>query len=237
MAIWRCAAWAVCLASGVWGQAPSFEVASVKPNPAGQGASTRMGATATGYTYIAVPLQWIVAEAYNVPFYRVQGPEWIGKACYDVIAKAAAGSPGDQKKAMLQALLAQRFHLAAHRETKNVEGLEMTVGKGGPKMRTSDQPAGGYRITQDGSVRHLKVFTSTKGLAPMLAGMLGPVVDHTELSGVYEIAIDWDVSQPSERDDNLIRAVQSQLGLKLEQKKMPMEVVVVDRADRTPVEN
>jgi uncharacterized protein (TIGR03435 family) len=218
--------------------APAFEVASVKRNPAGQGANTRMNGSPESMRYTAVPLQWIIAEAYGVPFYQVSGPDWVKTESYDIIAKSAPGTPAGQKKEMLKSLLAERFHLKAHRETRDIEAVVMTVAKGGPKMHRSDQPAGGYRITQDGAIRHMKVYAAMKALAPMLAGMLRePVVDRTELSGVFDIAIDWDVSVPAETLDNLLRAAQGQLGLRAERKKVPMELVIVDQADKVPVEN
>src|SRR5688500_979729 len=57
--------------------AQEFEVASVKPNPGGQGSNTRMNFTADGIRYIAVPLRWIVAAAYDIPHTQVFGPDWI----------------------------------------------------------------------------------------------------------------------------------------------------------------
>ena len=62
--------------------------------------------------------------------------------------------------------------------------------------------------------------------------VLGPL-----LSGVFEINLDWDVSQPAETTDNLLRAAEAQLGLKLERKKVQMEVVVVDHAEKIPTAN
>ena len=218
--------------------AQEFEVASVKPNPGGQGMNTRMNGNADGIRYIAVPLKWIVAEAYNVPHTQVFGPDWIGVEAYDIVARVPPGTTAAQRRTMLQSLLAQRFHMKAHRETRDVQSLVLTVAKQGPKMQTTTEPASGYRISQDGSIRHMKVNASPKAFAAMLGGLVQePVVDQTGLTGVYQIAVDWDVSVPSESADNLLRAVQGQLGLKIERKKVPLEVAVVEQADKVPTEN
>jgi uncharacterized protein (TIGR03435 family) len=76
-----------------------------------------------------------------------------------------------------------------------------------------------------------------KAFAQMLSGILGQLaVDQTELSGVFEIAVDWtmneDIPVPGETEDTIFKAVEAQLGLKLEQKKMPLEVLIVDHADK-----
>lgn len=134
----------------------------------------RFNESAGGLTYIAVTLQGIVARAYSVQGEQVLGPDWIGSESYDIVAKAPPGSSTAQRGAMLQTLLAERFHLAAHRDTKDMEALLMTVAKGGPKMHPSDQQPSGYRITQGGAIRHMKVPATMKALAPMLGGMLAP---------------------------------------------------------------
>lgn len=227
-------------AAALFGQtaAPAFDAASVTRSPFPQGSNTRLGFNAGGYTSIAAPLWWIVGNAYNIPFLQVVGPAWIERETYDILAKAPPGSSVDQRRAMLQTLLAQHFHLAAHRDTRETEALVMTVAKGGPRMHASGQQPAGYKITQDGDIRHMKVPATMKAFAPMLGGMLGEVVvDRTALSGVFDIAVDWDVSVPLERSDNLILAVEKQLGLKIERQKIPLDVLIVDRADKDPVKN
>lgn len=216
----------------------AFEVASVKRNPGGQGPNTRMNSSGAGLQFTAVPLLWIIAQAYKLPQSQVLGPSWMATESYDITAKTPQNTSADQRSMMLQTLLAERFHLTAHRENKDMQVLVMTVAKGGPKMKNTDQPNGGYRISQDGAIRHLNVHATMKALAPMLAGILHePVVDQTELAGVFDIGLAWDVTSPTETTDNLLSAAEQQLGIRIDRKKVQMEVVVVGHVERAPTEN
>jgi len=139
------------------GQAPkaklAFDVATVKPSPPldpqkiasdmAAGKMPRMGAhvTASRAEYIQMPLKSLIAVAYGVKPYQITGPDWLASERFDIEATLPEGATKDDAPAMLQALLADRFKLNAHRDTEEHKVLALVAGKGGPKLKeTSEQP-------------------------------------------------------------------------------------------------
>ena len=138
----------------------------------------------------------------------------------------------------MQSLLAERFQLAVHRESKMLSAYVLVVGKTGPKLQESkaDSPKGGTSKT------HLNAQKATTAkLAEMLGRVLGgPVADRTGLTGFYDVEVTWtpdDDKNPDPSRPSIFTAIQEQLGLKLETSKFTAEVLVVDRANKTPTEN
>lgn len=138
---------------------------------------------------------------------------------------------------MLQSLLEDRFKLAIHRETKELPTYALVVGTNGPKFREvpddGSEPvigaAEGYRI----KAHHI----SMKLLAATLQGYVGDaVIDATGLTGLYDVSLDFTVdesmSPDAERGPTLFEAVQRQLGLKLEMRKGPVEVLIIDHVEK-----
>jgi uncharacterized protein (TIGR03435 family) len=80
-------------------------------------------------------LKTLLMRAYNVKGYQIQGPAWIESDGYDVMAKVPDGVPADKVPAMLQALLAERFGVKIHKETRVLPAYELSVAKGGPKLK------------------------------------------------------------------------------------------------------
>ena len=144
-------------ALGVFAQTPpsnpEFEVATVKPSAPldfmklreqmQAGRMPRFGAHVDGaqavYTYMS--LKDLIANAYDVKAYQITGPGWLGTERFDIVAKMPDGSSKDDAPKMLQALLAERFKLAAHRETQEHSVLALVVGKDGPKLKEAPPPA------------------------------------------------------------------------------------------------
>ena len=134
---------------------PAFEVASVKisnPNPP-QPAAVPMGGGSFRSTMVArgcrrpnpgtftctnSSLKMLLMQAYNVKAYQIEGPAWIDSERYDVMAKVPEGVSPDLAPAMLQQLLTERFKMVVHKENKLLPALELTVAKGGPKMKEVD---------------------------------------------------------------------------------------------------
>jgi uncharacterized protein (TIGR03435 family) len=168
---------------------------------------------------------------------------------FDVVAKAAGAAPAADIRTMLQGLLADRFTLTLHRQTKDLAIDVLTRGKSVPKLGPK-KPEGPSRVGIYGSKMVFKNFT-TATLADYLSlrSPERPIVDETEIEGYYDFAIQLveggsddpgDVKRAmgqAMRDGSLPRMVAEQLGLKLETRKGPTEIVVVDHAERLPTAN
>jgi uncharacterized protein (TIGR03435 family) len=131
---------------------------------------------------------------------------------------------------MLQRLLGERFDLTLHRETRPISGYAMVIGKNGSKLRpaASPQPFANFR-TLSGHAEGTSV--SMPDLADRLSRspfqLDRPVVDLTGLTGRFDLTLDW---VPTEL---IFSALEEQLGLKLEARKTPLEVLIVDHAAKT----
>jgi len=114
--------------------AQAFEVASVKPTKSG----TRefyFRARNHGIDATNIPLETFILRAYNLKSVQLAGgPDWIRNEHYDIVAKAPSNSSNDDVPRMLQALLADRFKLIAHRDTRVLPVLALVVARGGPKF-------------------------------------------------------------------------------------------------------
>src|SRR3954471_18385672 len=125
--------------------AQTFEVASIKPAaPQAEGRiMVRMGGDPGRIDYANVSLRDLVRQAYGVKDYQVVAPDWTNSARFDVQAKLPPDTPQDEKNLMMQALLAERFGLKVHKESKDVPIYSLVVGKNGPKLtKAEDLPPG-----------------------------------------------------------------------------------------------
>lgn len=255
------------LAAGAvaWGQpaAPlSFEVASVKAaltRPA-QWRPARPNATGIDFPYVT--LWYSISYAYGVHSYQMDGPAWLKSLHYDITAKAPAGATRDQFPAMMRTLLAERFKLQVRRETREIAALSLVLGKDGPTLRASapevDDANVNMSTSPDGGERlQFKGATMTT-LVNTLTGLLGrPVVDQTGLAGRFDFTLDFSRDQtaggaqgggyneppplppppPGAEPGQSIYSSIQRLGLRLDGRKLPLEVVVVESAEKTPTEN
>jgi uncharacterized protein (TIGR03435 family) len=244
--------------------APSFEVASIKPAaPMNQGMIV-MGGDPGRINYTNVSLKAIMLKAYGVTRYQITGPSWIDSERYDVVAKVPENTPKEQIPAMLQALLAERFRLKTHRETKDMPVYALVAGKNGPKLKKVDDDTRAYRGMMKFSAGHLDFEKASMAtFAEMLSNLLDhPVLDMTGLQGSYKFALDFsmddlqmrmgpggpgggpgegirrDVPAPADGHPapSIFTAIQ-QLGLRLESRKAPLEFLVVDDGNKIPTEN
>ncbi|MBS1853807.1 MAG: TIGR03435 family protein [Acidobacteria bacterium] len=223
---------------------PGFEVASVKqapPPPVTGGIRTQVSVTPGRLVCTNLTLRRLIMRAYSLKEYQVTGPDWIGTDLYSIEARMPADTTGDDLLLMMQRLLAERFQLSVHRTTKEMAGYELVVGKGGPRMKPVEFGRGSTRI-DGGTLTATGVLM--RSFADMLSGMLDrPVLDKTGLQGAYDFTLEWQREERrAEGGDaaarpSLFTAVQEQLGLRLEGKKAPVEVLVVDHAERVPVSN
>jgi uncharacterized protein (TIGR03435 family) len=138
----------VCLTSGLLGQQPAaapvgskleFEVASVKPAAPMMGGFMRMGmrVDAGRMDYENVSLKDCIRTAYRLKDYQISGPDWMTGARFDIVAKLPEGATKDQVPEMLEALLADRFKIAVHHESKSHDSYVLLVGKSGPRLTPS----------------------------------------------------------------------------------------------------
>ncbi len=230
------------LAAGmVHAQGPEFEVASVKINRSG--GTSRLpylrGGTMTAQN---VPLKWLIESAYGVSRKLIYGPSWLDDDRFDVNAKAPNGVPDTEFKPLLQALLKTRFRLALHREMREMDTFDMVVAKGGLKLAVLDPEHPPKPAPNMGGSAFIGTGTLTDLARDLILAAGKPVVDRTGIEGRYF----WDlrytplssqVAESPSAPPDIFRAMQEQLGLKLDARKQPIEVLVVDAAERVPTEN
>jgi uncharacterized protein (TIGR03435 family) len=165
--------------------------------------------------------------------------------------------PDAQLRLMLQALLADRFKLAFHRQSKEIPVYALVLGKNGPKLHPSESDG---ESTTKGNKLSIEVKnTSMAQLADLLTNPLGrPVMDETGLKGRYDFTVDLApymagdcISSPCasqsvgaqmaehgpDMADVATRALRDQIGLSLESRKSQVEILVIDHAERIPTEN
>jgi len=234
---------------------PSLEVATIKPSdPTKQGKA--FGFRGTQFITFNTNMNDLIAFAYGLHSKQIVGaPDWFGTQLYDIDGKPdAAGRPNlKQMGIMVQKLLADRFALKFHHESKELAVYAITVASGGPKMEVTksgpnDQQGFGFRGLGDLIVRNMDM----KDFATwMQSGVMDkPVVDQTGLKDRYDFTLKWtpDDSQfaqfrgavtmpPPKTDDpnappSLYTAVQEQLGLKIEATKAPDDVIVIDHVEK-----
>ena len=234
---------------------PAFDVASVKPSARQVGKDAR-GEIATGPDRLSgrnVSLKSLIVEAYHLQQHQVSGgPNWLDSDEFDIDARAGAPASKEQLGLMLRTLLADRFRLSLHRETRELRVYALVVDKGGPKLHAAsnaENSAGKSPTARfpnfHGDMRQLTSLLSIQlsiptvddpGRPAMASGPPAPVLDKTGLTGTYEFT----VARPDPSADMFTawqRFLQDQLGLKLESQKGPVEVLVVDHAERTPIAN
>ena len=302
-----------------FGQTPaarlSFEVATIKP------AADLMAQVTSGKPHLgmkidgarvdigAMSLSDLIRTAYKVKPYQVSAPAWITGNRFDIMAKIPNGASKDQVPEMLQTLLAERFKLTVHRDSKDFNVFALVVGKNGPRMQLSPADTEVLPATADGkdaknagttietSAARMNIKTDNKGSTTVTGGSTGnlritpgadgvihyefskmsiamladtlsqlvdrPVVDMTDLKGNYQAGLDIPMAElqkmaraaglsvpgaaagdsgnpanaASDPSGGAIFDSVQKLGLKLEPRKSPLEVIVVDRVEKAPTEN
>jgi uncharacterized protein (TIGR03435 family) len=234
---------AVCASVALAADAPAFDVASIRPSEGGREAVDIVpGSVTMRNARLANAIRW----AYNVLDVQVSGPDWLNSTRFDIVAKAGTAAKEAEMRAMMQRLLAERFKLELHRQTKEINAMVLTVAKGGHKLKEVDQEGspsfstGKLNLTGKGAtIAQLITFLSRE--------IRLPIVDQTGLAGRYDYFMDINAyiteemkqqqGPPVEAPSIIANALQGQLGLKVEAKKMPMEVLVVDKMEKAPTEN
>ncbi|MBZ5578638.1 MAG: TIGR03435 family protein [Acidobacteriia bacterium] len=290
---------------------PTFEVASVKPaappNFGGRGLviGGRRGGPGTPdperFSWPYASLKNILMFAYDVQPYQIAGPAWLDSQRYDLVATVPPGATKEQFHQMLQNLLAERFHLTLHRESKEFSVDELVVGKNGAKLKDTEAPDappplpgtplpmpkldqnGVPQLDRPGLIMMVapgangpSLYLVAKGqtlgqLTNLLSAQRNrPVIDRTGLTGKYDFSVEYasvgavpalgggpfalpgaapmaappgpgagglPVPVDADRGAGFISAIQQQLGLRLEARKAPLDVLVIDGAEKVPTEN
>lgn len=272
------------LSAGAWGQSTpdlKFEAASIRPAPdpasaiaAGNLAHLGIAIDDARVDIGTASLKQLIAMAYKVQSYQVECPSWMNTdpPRFNVQAAIPAGLTRQQVPRMMQALLAERFRLTLHRETKDQPVYALVVGKNGPKLTAgapdgdedgmSNGPFGPFKASFSNGIVHFEYARMTMpSLAAFLSqGQVGrQVVDMTGLGGAFRVPLDIGGMLPfspagspvadkggsqgqstptaSDPSDNSIFASLQRVGLSIEKRRAPIEMLVVDRAERMPTEN
>jgi uncharacterized protein (TIGR03435 family) len=241
-------------ATAAFGQ-PAFDVGSVKASQPGTGGDRRgrdnIQVSPGTVTMRNVSLKSCIAWAWHVFSYQVNGPDWLDSQRYEIAGKANGPATEEQLRLMMQGLLQERFKLAVHHQTKELSAYVLVPGKNGPKVQES-KTEGEPSIEPNQKQMSVTIQRApVSQLVEMLSNVLrAPVVDQTGLKGRYDLTVNIakyaaDMAAQGKSLDGapadpltLISLVlQEELGLKLESKKMPIDLVIVDHAEKARVEN
>jgi uncharacterized protein (TIGR03435 family) len=228
------------------GQSTAFEVASIRPSveqqAAGEGSSrSQLQFTADGLTMRNIDLSEMVEWAYGLEHYQLQGSGMLDGQRYDVRAKAGGPVPLGTLRLMLQNLLTTRFKVQLHHEQKTTSVYELRVAKGGPRLphNKADTLPSSYprerfpRVVEGGFLFSNVSMTEFAQQLTELRGIELPVVDRTGIQGIYDITLKSAASAILDPDGpSLLTLIQEQIGLKLVSAKDPVDVLVVDHAEK-----
>jgi uncharacterized protein (TIGR03435 family) len=236
---------------------PVFEAASVKPVGNQPVVAVRKGLKSTGssisedpgrITYLNTTLISVLMRAYQVKRRQINGPAWLDSEKYDIVATIPKGASKEQIPAMLQNLLADRFKMTVHMETRQEKIYALVVGKNGPRIKESKDPDD--RSVSFDAKGHIQFLAySVADFAEFLAITLDrSVLDMTGLTGHYDFSTELDpriskLGPPEAVEQDAANPLPSvfssvqELGLRLEARDGMVKYVVIDKAEKVPVEN
>jgi uncharacterized protein (TIGR03435 family) len=224
-------------------QARAFEAVSIKRNRTAAEASDT-NTTPGRLSLINVTPLSLVRRAFGVDEAQIVGaPAWTASERYDIVAVTASGETlrDATRQPYLQALLADRWQLRFHRETRDLQGYSLVAARGGSRIRPHTGP-GDYAMPVTPSADGRLVLRSTRGnmtrLAEILSRQTGRfVTNDTGLSGEYDFVLTWAPDRIADSvGPSLFTALQEQLGLRLASATRAVAVIVIDRIER-PSEN
>ena len=228
-------------------QKPMFEVASIRPANSGRPGMS-MQTEVGRFKAINVTVSFLIQYAYGIKDFQLSGgPGWMASDKFDIDAKGEAKTGDREFPPMMRTLLADRFQLKFHQETKTLPVFDLVVAKDGPKFSRAPETAQGGTRGNPGQL------TISKGTMASLVSTLSnilhkKVIDKTGLTGEYEMKLKWtpddfqppplrpNVPPPNPNTPSIFTAIQEQLGLKLESSKGSVEGLVIDSISK-PTEN
>ncbi|HLK67400.1 MAG TPA: TIGR03435 family protein [Bryobacteraceae bacterium] len=234
---------------------PEFEIADIHASPHSSNPFMSGGVLRGGrYVLHQATMVDLVKTAYGVDTENViGGPNWLEADRFDIVAKIPPNTPPETVPAMLQSLLADRFKLVVHNDTKPLQAFVLSMGKGKPKWKEAVEGSGapgcqpqlGGDSGPPGSIHvschNITMAQFATNLHQMAGGYLTMnVVDKTELAGHWDLDLNWTargaLQAPGSEGISIFDAV-DKLGLKLEAGKVPTPVIVVDSVNRKPTDN
>ena len=195
----------------------------------------------------SVTLKGAIAWSWSVMDEEIQGPDWLDRDYYDVIAKTSTPHTEDELRRMFQAVLAERFGVSIHRERREMQAYVLTVDKKGLKM--TESAADGESLIEPQSKRMALAMqrTSMAEIATVISRVLQtPVVDETHLKGRYDAVFDMTKyaqdmhpaeGVPVDMAAVMATALREEIGLRIELQKTAVDIVVVDHAEKMPQAN
>lgn len=234
---------------------PSFEAVSIKVHKGGGGTTRRV--ENASITFLNITLGELLYMSNDVKPYQISAPEWIAFTGstdrYDFIAKAASPLPAKDLWAMAVPVLIERFKIKLHRETKDLPVFALLVAPGGPKFKAGDGGEPNISRAPEGfSYANASMDQFAANLSAMTRALGRPVLNRTGLQGTYTFVANLQglpagldgegakaalIEAASAPDSPLMTNIRDQLGLRLEATRAPMEVIVVDHAEKVPEEN
>jgi uncharacterized protein (TIGR03435 family) len=235
---------------------PRFDAASVRVNESGDRPFTQYDPTRVDLHKASV--KHLIRRAWQLPDYQIVWPAWVdaqrGRRGYDVSVTFPRDTSPERLNLMFQDLLATRFGLVTHWETRELKAFEVRVSEEGSKLQGAKNPAPRtdfpkYTTKTETGLWH---FSSQLGGAPSgltVAGLLEaldathildrPLVDATGIQGNYDIELSAPADLPENRPNpsELLKALGKQLGLKATLRTFSLRMLVIDRMERIPTEN
>jgi uncharacterized protein (TIGR03435 family) len=229
----------------LWAQPPRegakpqvFEVTSVRPNRSGSDSSHAKSAPGR-YDATNVKVKELIQDAFGVKDFQISGaPSWTDTEGFDIAATTGVSTnlTAREFEPILQSLLAERFQLRFHRETKEMLAYRLVAARNGPKLsvHSGDDESGPSIRHGSGKLILSANKVSMSGFADVLSRRTGrPVLDGTGLSGEYDFKLEWAPDPTAESvDASIFAALQEQLGLRLESTKAPVGIIVVDNVEK-----
>jgi uncharacterized protein (TIGR03435 family) len=218
---------------------PSFEVASVKRNTSGS--DTRFRPEQTGLSVTYTTLRIAASWAFDVQFFQVlDGPDWADSDRFDIVAKAGGTPSRSDIHMMLRSLLIDRFKLRTHVESREMPVYALVVdrpGTGTPQLKRSDAdcasgPSDSCAFSAAWGSIHARGMPVSALMEP-LGGVTGrPILDRTGLTDRFDYDLTWTPQALDPGAASFFTAVREQLGLKLEATAAPVDVLIIDAAEK-----
>jgi uncharacterized protein (TIGR03435 family) len=219
----------------------AFEVASVKTSAKllGPDYGNKMTYLPTGFSAKNSTLKRLIVEAYRVQPFQVTGPKWLDSNEYDIEARSVGSANRDELRAGLQILLTERFHLVSHSETREMRVYNL-VGEG--RKLKQKASSGSFHGDIDHFAGFLAVQLTIHGIDdPTRPGIATnapmPVLNRTALTGEYDIDVNIHPEPGADMYTLWQRVLREESDLRLESAKAPVEMMVIDSADKTPSAN